>query len=433
MQYFHYLDGALHAEHVAVRDLVSQYGSPLYIYSSAQLLHNYGAVRDAFAPLDPLICYSVKSCSNIDILRVLAAQGAGMDIVSAGELQRALSAGVPPERIVFAGVGKSRDEMRQALRAEIFMFNVESPQELGRLQDVASELDKKARVALRVNVDVADPDTHAKTATGGRHTKFGIPMEQAYALYRSADYPNLELSGIHIHLGSPIPSPHTYVMALEKVSQMIAILAAERHQITLVNIGGGYPISYHAPEDNAVPPISVVGARICSTLEALRAQGVKFAIEPGRVISATAGVLLCSVEYVKQGWDRRIAILDGGMNLLIRPALYGAHHPIWPAHHDAYTGSWGICARPGPETDEIDVVGPICETGDFFALQRRLPSLREGDVLAIFCAGAYGMSQASQYNSRPRPAEILVEGNNARVIRRRETYNDLIEHELNAI
>jgi diaminopimelate decarboxylase len=429
MQQFHYQDGMLHAEQIPVSNLVAEYGSPLYVYSVTQLLENYRAIRSAFASIEPRIFYSVKSCPNLGVLRALGNDGAGMDIVSGGELQRALAAGVSSDRIVFAGVGKLREEMEEALAADIFMFNVESPQELNRLQEVAAAAGKRARVALRVNIDVSDPDTHAKTATGGRHTKFGIPMEQAYALYRSLQHPNLELTGIHIHLGSPIPSPRTYIAALDRVSEMIAELRSTGHVISLVNIGGGYPVSYITPDDDQVPSIAEVGARICSRLEELRKQGVEFAIEPGRVISATAGVLLCTVEYVKQGWDREIAIVDAGMNLLIRPALYGARHPIWPARHDGYTGSWGVSATPGAHTEEIDVVGPICETGDSFALQRRLPRLGEGDVLAVFCAGAYGMSQASQYNSRPRPAEILVEGARAHVIRRRETYKDLMEHE----
>jgi diaminopimelate decarboxylase len=430
---FHYQGGVLHAEQIPVADLIAEYGSPLYVYSATQLVQNYRAVRAAFAPIEPQICYSVKSCGNVGVLKVLAKEGAGMDIVSGGELQRALAAGVAPERIVFAGVGKSREEIKQALAAGIFMFNVESAQELDRLQAAAAAAGKKARVALRVNIDVADPDTHAKTATGGRHTKFGIPLEQAQALYLSADRSALEITGIHIHLGSPIPSPQTYTAALDKVSEVIMQLRQAGHEVTLVNIGGGYPVSYRTPEDNEVPSIGEVGARICDKLRALRGQGVKFAIEPGRVISATAGMLLSSVEYVKQGWDRRIAILDTGMNSLIRPTLYGAHHPMWPASYEGYSGSWGVCATPGAGTEEMDVVGPICETGDSFALQRRLPPLVEGDVMAIFCAGAYGMSQASQYNSRPRPAEVLVEGTRSRVVRRRESYKDLLEHEVGGL
>ena len=430
---FHYLNGVLHAEEIPVKDLIAEYGSPLYVYSATQLVQNYRAIRAAFAPIDPLICYSVKSCGNVGVLKVLANEGAGMDIVSGGELQRALAAGVAPERIVFAGVGKSREEMKQALAADIFMFNVESTQELDRLQAIAAAAGKKARVALRVNIDVADPDTHAMTATGGRHTKFGIPLKQAQELYLSTDRSALEITGLHIHLGSPIPSPQTYTTAFDKVIEVITQLRKVGHDITMVNIGGGYPVSYRDPDDIEVPSIGEIGARICEKLHALHGQGVKFAIEPGRVISATAGMLLSSVEYVKQGWDRKIAILDTGMNSLIRPTLYGAHHPIWPVNYKDYSGSWGIYSTAVAGTQEMDVVGPICETGDFFALQRRLPPLAEGDVMAIFCAGAYGMSQASQYNSRPRPAEILVEGARSSVVRRRESYKDLLEHEVDSL
>ncbi len=433
MTHFSYRNGMLHADQLSVAELVATHGSPLYVYSASELRQNLSALRAAFGPANPLVCYSVKSCGNLGVLRVLANEGAGMDIVSGGELQRALAAGVSPDKIVFAGVGKSRAEMAQAVAADIFMFNVESHEELQRLQATAAETGKRVRVALRVNVDVADPQTHTMTATGGRHTKFGIPIEQALALYCASGFTHLDMSGLHVHLGSPVPSTQTYLSALDKVKEMMSRLQTSGHAIRYLNIGGGFPVSYVRPqhEDPSVTSIVEIGEAVCKRLAALRAAGLQLIVEPGRVISATAGILVCKVEYLKQGWDRRIAILDAGMNALIRPTLYGAYHAIWPVRDGSYCGSWAVSASPGPDTEEIDVVGPICETGDAFALKRRLPPLAEGDLVAIFCSGAYGMSQASQYNSRPRPAEILVDGNRAALVRRRETYSDLLTHELN--
>lgn len=431
MDHFNYADGELQIEGVSARAIAEAYGTPVYVYSAQTFIDHFAAVERAFAGVAPLICFSVKSCSNLGVLKLLVEQGSGLDVVSGGELYRALRAGCPAERIVFAGVGKSQDELRYAVDEGVFLFNAESEAELDRLDTVATRAGKRVRAAVRVNPDVADADTPEKTATGGRQTKFGIPIENADVLFVPGRYRSVDVVGIHVHLGSPIPSSQTYVSGLDKVEQLVERLEAAGSTVDFINVGGGFPAQYRT-ETKAAAPLDAMGAAICARLQGLKARGKRFIIEPGRSISANAGILLTTVEYMKQGWERRIAIVDAGMNVLVRPTMYGAKHVIWPTRFAGFHGHWSTLPREAGQAqlEAIDVVGPICETGDYFALGRALPQLAGGDVLAVFSCGAYGMSMASQYNSRGRPAEVMVEGGQARPIRSRESYADLVTHEV---
>lgn len=433
MDHFSYVDGVLHIEGVAADAIVAAHGSPVYVYSAQTFRDHYAAMRQGFAGVAPLICFSVKSCANLAVLKLLVGQGCGLDVVSGGELYRAMLAGASADTIVFAGVGKSREELAYAVDVGVLLFNVESEAELLRLDEVARAADRRVKVAVRVNPDVADAGTHEKTATGGRQTKFGVPLERAAALFERGLHRNVDVVGIHVHLGSPIRSSDTYLRAIEKIEQLADGIESAGGAVEFINLGGGFPARYHVDGDNEWSELEPMAAAICDRLQGLRRRGKRFVIEPGRSISANAGVLLTTVEYVKQGWERKIAIVDAGMNVLIRPTLYGASHVIWPVVFGAFHGHWSALPGQGGGPLEVaDVVGPICETGDYFALGRALPALAGGDVLAVFSCGAYGMSMASQYNSRGRPAEVMVDGGASRVIRRRESYGDLVAHELAA-
>jgi len=434
MDHFHYLRGELHIEGVPASAIAEAHGSPTYVYSAQTFRHHCAVVGDAFAGVAPLICFSVKSCSNLAVLKLMVEQGCGLDVVSGGELYRALQAGCAPEKIVFAGVGKSRDELAYAIDAGVLLFNAESEGELARIDEVARMAGKRVKAAVRVNPDVADADTHEKTSTGGRQTKFGVPLVRAQALFERNLYRHIDVVGIHVHLGSPIAASATYLAAIDKVEQLADAIEAGGGKIELINIGGGFPAQYRADEGRASGSLAQMGAAICERLQGLKRRGKRFIIEPGRSISANAGILLTSVEYIKQGWERKIVIVDAGMNVLLRPTLYGASHVIWPACFGTFDGHWsalpGQGANDGDGFEAVDIVGPICETGDYFALGRAMPALDGGDLVAIFSCGAYGMSMASQYNSRGRPAEVMVDGGRQHVIRRRESYADLIAHEL---
>lgn len=435
MDHFHYVNGELHIEGVPASAIAEAHGSPVYVYSAQTFKDHCAVVRSAFSGLEPLICFSVKSCSNLAVLKLLVEQGCGLDVVSGGELYRALQAGAAPEKIVFAGVGKSREELTYAIDAGVFLFNAESEGELARIDEVARAAGKRVKAAVRVNPDVADADTHEKTSTGGRQTKFGVPLLRAEALFERNLYRHVDVVGIHVHLGSPIAATATYLAAIDKVEQLADRIEASGGKIEFINIGGGFPAHYRANEARESCSLGEMGAAICDRLQGLKRRGKHFIIEPGRSISANAGILLTSVEYIKQGWERKIAIVDAGMNVLLRPTLYGASHAIWPASFGAFDGHWsalpGLGGRDDDEGfDAIDIVGPICETGDYFALGRAMPALDGGDLLAIFSCGAYGMSMASQYNSRGRPAEVMVDKDRQRLIRHRESYADLVAHEL---
>jgi len=422
MRSFSYRADGLYCEDVRVADVAEREGTPLYVYSRAELLWRLAQIETAFRDADPLICYSVKANGNLSILRLLAEKGCGFDVVSGGELFRTLRAGAGPGKVVFAGVGKTPREIREALQAGIFQFNVESPSELGSINRIAGDTGCRARAALRLNPDV-DARTHAKTTTAKKETKFGIPLDEALDLFRDrASFANVDINGVHLHLGSPIYEVAPYREALQKMADFIPRARAVGANVETLNIGGGYCISYKG--EPVIGPADYAQAIV----PAVRALQCRLILEPGRYIVGNSAVLATRVTYRKEGWSgRRFLICDAGMNDLIRPALYDSHHHIWPVAGPASPAFFGGKAD-GLET--VDVVGPICESSDVFCRDRALPpSVKEGDLLAVFSAGAYGFSMGSSYNGRPRPAEVLVEGSAYRVIRARETYEDLIRGE----
>jgi len=428
VDHFTYRDSCLYCEDVPADAIAAAAGTPCYVYSQLTLQDHYRRLAQAFAPLDPLICYSIKSCSNIAVCRVLAECGAGMDLVSAGELHRARLAGVDPARCVYAGAGKTDAEIRQALDACVGWLNVESEAEFENISSIAESMGRTCRGALRVNPDV-DPRTHRHTTTGTKETKFGVDLERARAFFDTyGNDVHCTLRGIHVHLGSPIYSPDPYVQSIGKVLRLIDDLEAAGYRIEMLDIGGGFGADYETAQ---TPPASEYAERIVPLLQDRVRAGLQVILEPGRTITANAGVLLIRVLYVKRSGDKTFAICDGGMNTLLRPSHYDAFHFIWPCRVDAAH----VPARRLKEMDleglvPVDVVGPICETGDFLARDWPLPPVQRGDVLAVFSAGAYGMVMASRYNSMPLPAEIMVDRDRCTVVRRREDYDDLTAHEL---
>ncbi len=412
---FTYRDGRLLCEDVSVADLAREVGTPCYVYSRAAIEGAYRQLADAFAPAHPLVCYSVKANGNLAILRLLRDLGAGFDIVSAGELFRVERAGGDPGKVVFAGVGKTEPEIRRALQAGILMFNVESESELTLIDRVAGALGTRARVALRLNPDV-DAHTHHYITTGKKETKFGIDADTARALVaRIADFPHVRLVGYHAHVGSQVTDPGPHAAALEKVIAFAASCEPAGGAIEYLNIGGGFGIDYEPGQ--AKPPAAFADLLLPLILRT----GKKLILEPGRFIVGNAGILVAAVTHLKETPDARFVICDAAMNDLIRPTLYHAFHRIWPVLSHAPFEDDGLAPA--------DVVGPICESGDFFAIQRPLPDLAQNDLLAIFSAGAYGFSMSSNYNARPRPPEVLVDRTQYRVVRRRESYDDLIQQE----
>jgi diaminopimelate decarboxylase len=411
MNHFEYRDRVLHCEDVPLPLVAAAVGTPFYLYSAATLTRHFLAMDQAFADCPHVTCFAAKSCSNIAILNLFGRLGGGADIVSGGELFRALAAGIDPRKIVYSGVGKSTEELRYALRTGILQFNVESAQELSSLQAVAQELQVKAPVALRINPDV-DPQTHAYISTGLAKNKFGLPLDQAAAVYAEAQaMSHIEVTGVSCHIGSQLTSVAPFVESLNKVIAFIKRLAATGIAIQYLDMGGGLGIRY----DQEEPPLPTEYA--AALKESLRqVPGCTLIIEPGRVIVGNAGVLVTKVLYTKQG-AKQFIIVDAGMNDLARPSLYGAYHAI----------------QPVVESDRgevvADLVGPICETGDFLARDRQLPVCASGDLLAVMSAGAYGFSMSSNYNSRPRVAEVLVRGDQFQVIRKRETFAALIQGE----
>jgi diaminopimelate decarboxylase len=421
MESFHYRDRDLYCEDVPVADLADRFGTPLYVYSRDALVSRLRALNDAFRAVEPLVCYSVKANSNLGLLRLMAEQGGGFDVVSGGELFRVLTAGGDPGKTVFAGVGKTDDEIRLALEAGVLMFNVESEAELARIAAVAGDLNVVAPIALRVNPDV-DPKTHRYISTGKMQSKFGLDIERAARLAEQVrDDRRVSMIGMHMHIGSQITTVDPYAAAVAKGVELIGRLKAMGHPIAWYNMGGGFGIDYRGGEAR---PIAAFAAAM---LPGLQSTGCRLALEPGRSIAGNAGILLSRVIYTKQSGEKRFLIQDAAMNDLIRPALYEGFHRIWPVHVPP-----GLPAPPEdpeaaiPGTSPWDVVGPVCESGDFLARDRPLPALDRGDLLATFSAGAYGMVMASNYNTRPRAAEILVEGAHARLVRRRETLDDLL-------
>lgn len=408
MHFFDYKDGELWAEDVKAKDLIAAYGTPLYVYSAATLRRHFKAFDSAFATVPHLTCFSVKANSNLAVLGVLKDCGAGMDIVSGGELFRALAAGVDPGKVVYSGVGKRTEEIRQALEANILLFNVESMGELERISAVASSMGVRARISLRINPDV-DPKTHPYISTGLKKNKFGLDLEQSLAAYtRAMALPAIEPVGIDCHIGSQLTSLDPFLEALDRIIRFYDRLKSLGLQIEYLDLGGGLGITYDEEEP---PHPSEFGKALT---DALKDKPMKLILEPGRVIAGNSGILLTEVVYTKKTASKDFVIVDAAMNDLVRPSLYGSFHGIRE-----------VTPR-GRKPLTVDVVGPICESGDFLARDRSLPAVESGEHLAVFSAGAYGFTMSSNYNSRPRAAEVLVDGSQVILARKRETYDDLI-------
>ena len=416
MDYFLYNDGALHAEDVALSQIATAVGTPFYVYSSASLLRHFKLLDDALQGMDHLICYAMKAASNQAILKLLGDAGAGMDVVSGGEYARARAAGIPAERIVFSGVGKTRSEMEMVMRGGIRQFNVECEPEMRLLSQLAVELEQIAPITIRINPDV-DAKTHAKISTGKKEDKFGIPISRAREVYAlAAGLPGLKIVGIDVHIGSQLTELEPFALAYEKVAKLAEILRADGHEIMRLDLGGGLGIPYE--KNNGYPPSPAdYGALIREKVGHL---GCEIEIEPGRFITGNAGLLVSEVIYVKEGEDREFLIVDGAMNDLIRPAMYGAHHEIVPIVEPA----------AGADYQPYDVVGPVCESGDTFAKGRALPEMQAGDLIAFRSAGAYGAVMASEYNSRPLVPEVMVHGDQFAVIRARPSLEDIINRDI---
>lgn len=412
MDHFNYKSGVLHAEDVPIPQIAAEIGTPFYCYSTATLERHYKVFAEGFEGLDTLVCYSVKSNSNLAVIKTLADLGAGADIVSEGELQRALKAGVSADKIVYSGVGKTKSDMASALEAGIHQFNVESLPELVTLNDVAGAMNVQAPVAFRINPDV-DAGTHEKISTGKAENKFGIPWDQARQSYnQAATCKNIEIVGVDVHIGSQITDLFPFASAFEKVADMVQLLRQDGHDIKNVDLGGGLGIPY--ARGNEPPPEPKAYADLIRKIAA--GLDVRLIFEPGRMITGNAGILVSSIIYNKEGTDRRFLVADAAMNDLIRPALYDAYHEIITVD------------EPSPDAlyENVDIVGPVCESGDTFARGRSLPPLAAGDQIAILSAGAYGAVQSGTYNSRPLIAEVLVDGERWATVRPRQTLEDLL-------
>ncbi|MBV9220921.1 MAG: diaminopimelate decarboxylase [Methylobacteriaceae bacterium] len=412
MHHFAYRGGVMHAEDVDVRDIARRIGTPFYCYSTATLARHYRVFLDAFGDVPVLVCYAMKANSNQAVLRTLARLGAGMDVVSEGELRRARAAGVPGERITFSGIGKTDLEMAYGLDERILCFNVESETELLRLSSLAARKGLTARIALRVNPDI-DAGTHIKIATGKSETKFGVPIAAARALYaKAARLPGIEVTGVDMHIGSQITDLRPFDEAFALLSDLVRRLRADGHRIEHVDIGGGLGIPYHENKDPPPDP----GRYAAMARRHIGGLGCRLICEPGRLIAGNAGVLIAQVIYVKEGENKTFVIVDAAMNDLIRPTLYEAYHEVQPV----------VWPPPGRPRVTADLVGPVCETGDYLALSRDMPAPQAGDLLAIMSAGAYGAVQSGTYNSRLLVPEVLVNGAEHAVVRPRGTYADLI-------
>jgi len=411
MDYFNYRDGQLFAEDVALADIAKAHGSPCYVYSRATLERHWRAFDEALSDLPHLVCFAVKANSNLGVLNVLARLGSGFDIVSVGELERVIAAGGDPKKVVFSGVGKQAHEMRRALEVDIHCFNVESIPELDRLNEVAGEMGKTARISLRVNPDV-DAKTHPYISTGLKQNKFGIEINEALSIYKkAASLPHLEIVGVDCHIGSQLTELAPFLDALDRVLALVDKLAAEGIQLKHLDLGGGLGVRYN---DETPPEPSTY---VTALVEKLKDKPYEIILEPGRAIAANAGVLLTTVEFLKPGEAKNFAVIDAAMNDLIRPSLYQAWQNIIPVDENQ-AGDAGL----------YDLVGPICETGDFLGKDRQL-TLQEGALLAVRSSGAYGFTMASNYNTRPRVAEVMVDGANVHVVRQRETIAELFANE----
>jgi diaminopimelate decarboxylase len=416
MNHFEYRNGEMFAEDVPLKRIAREVGTPAYVYSLATLKRHFKVFDEAFTKVRHIVCFSVKANSNLALLRAFAKEGSGFDIVSGGELFRALKVGADPKKIVFSGVGKKKEEIEYALNTGILMFNVESEQELLALNDIASGIGKRAPISLRVNPDV-DPQTHPYISTGMKKAKFGVDIKKSLETYRTAiSLKNVEVVGVDCHIGSQLTSITPFVDALAKVREYLdRVLAGEMKregaQIRYLDLGGGLGIHYH----DETPPLPDEYAK--AIIQGLEGLDVTLILEPGRVIVGNAGILLTEVQYIKETDTKKFVIVDGGMNDLIRPALYGSYQAIQPVVDNQ------------AQKIVADVVGPICESGDFFAKDREIPRPQRGDLLAVMSAGAYGFTMASNYNSHPKPPEVLVDGERYYVVRKRESFEDLINGE----
>lgn len=411
MEAFTYRHGEFYTEDVSVRELADRHGTPLYIYSSNHLREQYRSLAGAMAEVNPLICYSVKANSNAGVIRTFLNEGAGLDIVSGGELFRSLHAGADPSKIVFAGVGKTREEIEYALKQGILFFTVESEPEAVRISGCAKQLGLTGRLAFRANPDVV-LQTHKYVSTGNKESKFGLnPDRIARACKSAAKLPNVEIVGLHMHIGSQILSAQPFAEALTKLRDLCLNLKSRHSTFKHIDIGGGIGIKYQ-PDEQALTPAAFAQ----SVVPLLKELDLSVVMEPGRMLVGNAGLLVCRVQYIKENASRKFVVVDAGMNDLIRPSLYGAYHEVVP-----------VAQTDG--TLRGDLVGPVCESGDFIAAERDLPAVKQGDLLAVKGAGAYAFVMASNYNSRPRPAEVMVDGNNAYLVRERETWEDLVRGE----
>ena len=412
MHDFHYQGDELFCEEVPIRQITAQVGTPCYIYSHRTLIRHFQAFDQAFKAIPHIVAFAMKANSNLTVLRLLAKEGCGADIVSGGELFRALKAGMAPNKIVFAGVGKSKEEIQYALESDILMFNVESPGELQQINEVAGSMGLRAKVALRINPDI-DPHTHPYISTGLKKSKFGIGADRALEEFDAAgNLPHIEVVGVHSHIGSQLTQITPFVDALKKAIALIQTLQAKGVHIQYLNIGGGLGITY---SDETPPHPRELAEAISPLLQSVSCQII---MEPGRSIVGNAGILVTKVLYNKASADKHFMIVDAAMNDLLRPSLYDAHHDIQP-----------VLKKESSAINTVDVVGPICESGDFLAKDRKMPHSQPGDLLAVMSAGAYGFTMASNYNSRPRVPEVLVKGKDITVIRKRESYEDLIRGE----
>ncbi len=425
MDYFDYINGKLFAEGVDVEEVAAEVGTPVYIYSKATFIEHLAKIQQAYAGIETMVCYSVKACGNVNILHIMAEAGSGFDIVSGGELYRVLQAGGDLSKVFFAGVGKTDNEITEALNAGIGYFNIESEAELENLIRLADKCSKQTKAALRVNPDV-EYKTHAFLKTGKKETKFGVDIERALKVFSDfGDNTAVKLCAIHVHLGTGGKKIDPYVEAVKKVLPLINQLRSNGHTIEALDLGGGYGANY---ESDTVPSAAEYAAGI---VPLLKDKNLKLILEPGKSISANAGVLLTRVLYTKQGGTKKFVIVDAGMNDLIRPSLYDAFHFIWPANVDQKL----VPKQRNKDlqlagTEVVDVVGPICEGADFFAKDRAMAPVKRGDLLSIFTAGAYGFTMSSNYNARGRAAEVLVDGDKFSIIRKRETYEDQIALEM---
>lgn len=412
MHDFFYVKNELYCEKVRVRDIAEKVGTPVYIYSYKTFTDHLAKIQKAFKAVKPIICYSMKANSNLAVLKALVAKGAGLDIVSGGELYRAKKVGCPPEKIVYAGVGKTEAEIEEAIRYGILLFNVESVPELDAINSVAKRLKKTANVSLRVNPNV-DPKTHHYIATGKSESKFGMDMDAARGVFaRRAHYSSLSICGIHVHIGSQIVTGEPFVEAFNKVLKFVDELEKQKVKIKFLNLGGGLGVIYSSENPQTADEFAK------KILPIFKGRKYQIVFEPGRFISANGGILVSEVLYIKQTKVKNFAIIDTGMNSLIRPTLYGAHHEVYPLTKNDKAQKW-----------IYDVVGPICESGDFLAKERHIQELKARDLVAFMTAGAYGFVMSSNYNSHPRPVEVMVKGNKFAVVRKRESIASLVEGE----